>query len=82
MKMYSKDGIEMMDIQSFHRNGAVLVMKGKMMGAMNTAVHIRPEDLWGAFRLMPWRVLLCLPWMLLKGSISSRRAAAPPHTGR
>lgn len=65
--MFSKDGIEMMDVTTILRDGDRLVLKGKMMGAMNTAIYLRPEDMWQAFRLVPWSVILRIPWILVRG---------------
>jgi hypothetical protein len=67
MKMFSKEGVEMMDVKSFLLDGDNLVMKGKMMGSMNTAVYIKPEDLAEAVSLMPWKVILKIPVLYFKG---------------
>jgi hypothetical protein len=67
MKMFTKEGIEMMDVKSIDRDGENLVMKGKMMGSMNTAIYLRPEDVWQALRLLSFRILLSLPLTLVKG---------------
>lgn len=67
MKMFTKEGIEMMDVRSIDRDGENLVMKGKMMGSMNTAIYLRPEDVWQALRLLSFRILLRLPLTLVKG---------------
>ena len=72
MKLVSKDGIEMMDIRSLEREGDVLVVKGKVMGSMPTTIHLRPEDLWQAWSLLTWRILLALPRLMLKGYRKSR----------
>ena len=76
MKMFSKEGIEMMEVKSFQLDGDNLVMKGKMMGAMNTAVYIKPEDMSQVLSLMPWKVILRLPLIVLKGLIRTRKNAA------
>jgi hypothetical protein len=75
MKLVSKDGAEMMDIRSLEREGDVLVVRGKIMRSMPATIHLRPEDLWGAFTLFSWPVLLRLPYLMLKGFIRSRRAS-------
>ena len=72
MKMFSKEGVEMMDLKSFQLEGDNLVMKGKMMGAMNTAIYIKPEDMSQVLALMPWKVILRLPVIFLKGLFRSR----------
>ena len=67
MKLTSKDGVEMMDIRSLEREGDVLVVKGKIMRSMPVTIHIRPEDLWEAYSLFSWRLLLRLPMLMFKG---------------
>lgn len=67
MKMFSKDGIEMMDVKSLHREGDLLVMKGKVMGSMSATIVLKPEDVWQALRLLSWSVLRRLPLILLRG---------------
>ena len=74
MKLFSQDGIEMMDVQSIKREGDVLVLKGKMMGAMATTIHLKPEYLYEAFQLLkPY--IFSLPLLLLKGCPSSEHSA-------
>ncbi|MDB6060734.1 MAG: hypothetical protein JWM78_837 [Verrucomicrobiaceae bacterium] len=73
MKMLSKEGIEMMEVKSFFLDGDSLVMKGKMMGSMNTAVYIKPEDMAEAVALMPWKVIARLPFIFFKGLLSNRK---------
>ena len=53
MKLYSKDGIEMMDVKSINLNGDRLVVKGKIMGAMAATIHVEPVAIWEAFRMLP-----------------------------
>ena len=67
MKLYSKEGVEMMDVASITLDGETLVLKGKMMGAMAATIHVRPADLWAAFQLFPWPVKLRMPLLLFKG---------------
>jgi hypothetical protein len=78
MKLISKDGVEMMDIRSLEREGDVLVVKGKIMRSMPATIHLRPEDLWQAFLLFSWPLLLRLPMLLFKGFRHSRRAKQQP----
>ena len=67
MKMFSKEGIEMMDVKSIEREGENLVMKGKMMGSMYAAIYLRPEDIWQALKLLSASIFLYLPVMVVKG---------------
>jgi hypothetical protein len=73
MKLRSKDGIEMMDVKSIAQEGNRLVVKVKMMGTMATIIHVEPEDLWAAFRLLSPATILRLPVLLWKGRTRARR---------
>jgi hypothetical protein len=72
MKIFSKEGVEMMDIKSIERDGERLVVKGKVMGAMTTTLLVRPEDCWQAARLLGFGLILRLPLLLAKGYFASR----------
>lgn len=72
MKLYSKDGVEMMDVKSIELEGEKLVVRGKMMGAMAAVIHVKPEDMWAAYKLFPWSVKRKMPGLLLKGWRASR----------
>jgi hypothetical protein len=76
MRLFSKDGVEMMDVKSIDLEGDRLVLKGKMMGAMAATIHVKPEDMWAAFKLFPWGVKLRMPGLLFKGWKASRKAAS------
>jgi hypothetical protein len=81
MKLLNKDGLEMMDIRSLERQGDVLVVKGKIMRSMPATIHLRPEDLWEAFALFSWPVLLRLPMLMFKGFRRSRQARQNAGSG-
>jgi hypothetical protein len=67
MKMYSKDGNEMMDTTALWREGDNIVMKGKVMQAMNMTIYLRPADVWKSKGLLSWSLLWYLPIIVLKG---------------
>ncbi|MBW8814021.1 MAG: hypothetical protein JF588_11405 [Caulobacterales bacterium] len=67
MKLYSKDGVEMMDVKSIDLDGERLVVKGKMMGAMAATIHVEPVAMWEAFTLFPARVKMKMPLLLYRG---------------
>jgi hypothetical protein len=73
--MFTKEGIEMMDVKSIDRDGDNLVMKGKMMGAMHASIYLRPQDLWQALRLLSLATLLRLPVLLVKGFWRNRKGS-------
>lgn len=67
MKIFSKEGVEMIDISSVALVENKIVIKGKMMRSMATTLHIEPKGVWEAFRLFPLKVLIRLPILLLQG---------------
>lgn len=76
MKLFSQDGIEMMDVRSIDRDGDRIVIKGKMMGTMATKIYVKPEDMWAAFNLFSWTLKLRLPLLLFKGFREQRARVA------
>lgn len=60
MKVYGPDGKEMMTVNSIERDGSMLVVKGKIFGAMPMTAKLKPEEVRKALRLMNWRTLLFL----------------------
>ena len=79
MKMYDKEGNEMMNMLSLRREGDNLVVKGKMMGAITTSIYVKPEDAWASLSMLSWSVIWYSPIIFIKGfwrSISKRRGGA------
>ena len=72
MKIFSKDGVEMMDISSISLADGRIIIKGKMMKSMATTLHVEPKGVWEAFRLFPWNLLIRLPIMLIQGWSASK----------
>jgi hypothetical protein len=75
MKLFSKDGIEMMDVKSISHDKGKLVIKGKMMGAMAATIYVKPEDMWDAFCLFPAKLVLRMPVIMLQGFWRSKKNA-------
>ena len=73
--MFSKEGMEMMDVKSIVGDGDTLVMKGKVMGSINAVIVIKPEDCWQAVKLLGISLLLRMPAILVKGYFQARRKA-------
>jgi hypothetical protein len=80
MKMFSRDGVEMMDVKSFQCEGENLILKGKMMGTMPVAIFLRPEDVWRSLSLFSWPVIVRLPLILVKGFVRCRKKPAPSQS--
>ena len=74
MKIFSKDGVEMMDISSIAFVDGKIVIKGKMMKSMATILHVEPAGVWEAFRLFPFKLLVRLPMLLIRGAIIKSRS--------
>jgi len=60
MKIYGADNREMMNITSLERDGAQLVIRGKIFGAMPLTAKLRPEEARAALRLLDFRTALFL----------------------
>lgn len=75
MKVFSKEGMEMMDVKSIERDGDSLVIKGKIMGAMSAVMVIGPADVWQATKLLGWGTIARLPLILVKGMFGPRKTA-------
>jgi hypothetical protein len=73
MKMFSKEGVEMMDTMSMARDGDNIVIKGRMMGAMLATIYLKPKDLWQSLSLLSWPVVSYMPVMLVKGFFANRK---------
>jgi hypothetical protein len=73
MKMYSKEGVEMMDMLSMTREGENLVVKGRMMGAMLASIYVKPKDVWQSLGLLSFSTIVYLPVMLVKGFFANRK---------
>ncbi|RQH05082.1 hypothetical protein D1Y85_15900 [Paraburkholderia dinghuensis] len=72
MKMFSKDGVEMVEVKSVDLDGDQLVLKTKVMGSMAATIVLRPHDVWEALGLLGWGLLLRMPCILLRGWRSHR----------
>jgi len=60
MKIYGADGREMMTVTSIERDGADLLIKGKLFGAMPLTAKLKPTEARQALRLLTPRTLLFL----------------------
>lgn len=60
MKIFGADNKEMMAISAIERDGAELVLRGKIFGAMPMTARIRPEEVRQGLKLLNWRTLLFL----------------------
>ncbi|MBL8270653.1 hypothetical protein [Steroidobacter sp.] len=58
MKLYGPDGKEMMTVSAIERDGANLIIKGKIFGAMPMSARLKPAEVRSALKLMNWKTLL------------------------
>ena len=58
MKLFSPDKSELMDVSSIERDGADLVIKGKVFGAMPMTARLRPEEAKKALKLVNLKTAL------------------------
>lgn len=65
----------MMDVKTIELDGEKLVIKGKMMGAMAAVIHVKPLDIWEAFRLLSFSTKIKMPGLLFKGWQASKKKA-------
>lgn len=65
MKLYGADDKELMTVTAIEREGATLVVKGKIFGTMPLTAKLKPEEARKAIRLLGFRkicFLLTLPF--------------------
>jgi hypothetical protein len=72
MKMFSKEGVEMVEVKSVTRDGDILVLKTKVMGSMAATIVLKPKDVWESIHLLSWSLVLRLPLILFKGWRAAR----------
>lgn len=65
MKIYGADGKEMMVVNSFERDGSMLVVKGKLFGTMPLTARLKPQEarkIFGLLSFRMWLFLITLPF--------------------
>lgn len=60
MKIKSVDGSELMQVNALERDGDLLVIKGKIMGAMPMTAKLSPAEFRKGFSLLNLRLFLFL----------------------
>jgi hypothetical protein len=60
MKVFGPDGTEIMAVSAIERDGSMLVVKGKIFGAMPMTAKLKPAEVRKALKLMNWKTLLFL----------------------
>ena len=65
MKIFGPDNQELIAISAIERDGAELVLRGKILGTLPMSARIRPEEARRGLKLLDWRTamfVLSLPW--------------------
>jgi hypothetical protein len=65
MKIFGADNQELIVISAIERDGAELVLRGKILGTLPMSARIRPEEARRGLKLLDWRTamfVLSLPW--------------------
>lgn len=65
MKIFGPDNQELIAISAIERDGAELVLRGKIFGTLPMSARIRPEEVRRGLKLFGWRTAafaLSLPW--------------------
>jgi hypothetical protein len=65
VKIFGADNQELIAISSIERDGAELVLRGKIFGTLPMSARIRPEEARRGLKLLDWRTalfVLSLPW--------------------
>ena len=76
MRVFSKEGLELLDVKSIVMEGDNLLVKGKVMNSMAVTMAIKPEDCWDLVKQLGFGMILKLPGMLVKGFFRSRKKAS------
>ena len=65
MKIFSADNKELIAISAIERDGAELVLRGKIFGTLPMSARVTPEEARRGLKLLGWRTAifaLSLPW--------------------
>ena len=65
MKILGADNKELMVISAIERDGAELVLRGKIFGTLPMSARLTPEEARRGLKLLGWRTglfVLSLPW--------------------
>jgi hypothetical protein len=65
VKIFGADNKELMVISAIERDGAELVLRGKIFGTLPLSARVTPEEARRGLKLLGWRTalfVLSLPW--------------------
>lgn len=76
MKLYSKEGQEVMAVTSVEAQQDKLVIRGQLMKSMPMTIHVKPEDLAEGSKLLSFSTVIGVIGLFLKGLWARR---TPPQ---
>jgi hypothetical protein len=65
VKIFGADNKELIAISAIERDGAELVLRGKIFGTLPMSARVTPEEARRGLKLLGWRTaifVLSLPW--------------------
>jgi len=65
VKIFGADNKELIAISAIERDGAELVLRGKILGTLPMSARVTPEEARRGLKLLGWRTalfVLSLPW--------------------
>lgn len=68
MKLFSSDAGEVVEIERLEQKGSVLMVHGRIFGAMPMTAELRPEEVREAFKLLDLKTILFLITLPFRGS--------------
>ena len=68
MKIFGPDNQELIAISAIERDGAELVLRGKILGTLPMSARIRPEEARRGLKLLDWRTALFVLSLLWRGA--------------
>ncbi|MEO4042094.1 hypothetical protein AAFN47_10860 [Hoeflea sp. CAU 1731] len=68
MKIYDNTGKELMDVSAIRRDGDMLVVKGKIFGAMPMTAKLSPEEARKGLKMLDFSLVLFLLSFLFRSS--------------
>lgn len=67
MKIYSKERVEMLEIESIKKEGGIFVVRATVLKSIPLMFCIGPEELWEGKNLLTWMIIFYGPIMFAKG---------------
>ncbi len=66
MKIYDANDIELMQVRAIERDGNILVIRGKIFGAMPMVAKVSPKEARAALKLLDFKTILFLLSLLFR----------------